>query len=69
MDIDILLILTIQLLFPFEENLLTYEDNNRTVIEAEILLDCFSYHEKGTITRGVPHLHVNRPLVVISPTV
>ena len=69
MDIDILLILTIQFLFPFEENLLTDDDNNRTVIEAEILLDCFSDHEKGTITRGVPHLHVNRPLVVISHTV
>ena len=41
MDIDILLILTIQFLFPFGENLHTDDDNSRTVIEAELLLDLY----------------------------
>lgn len=41
MDMDILLIVTIQFLFLFGENLLTDDDNNRTVIEAELLLDLY----------------------------
>ena len=36
MDIDILLIVTIQFLFLFGENLHTDDDNSRTVIEEEI---------------------------------
>lgn len=47
MDIDILLIVTIQFLFPFGENLVTDDDNSRTVIEEEILLDCISDHDLG----------------------
>lgn len=41
MDIDILLILTIQFLFLSGENLLTGDDGSRTVIEAELLLDLY----------------------------
>lgn len=47
MDIDILLIVTIQFLFPFGENLVTDDDNSRTVIEEKILLDCISDHDLG----------------------
>jgi len=47
MDIDILLIVTIQFLFLFGENLHTDDDNSRTVIEEEILLDCISDHDLG----------------------
>ena len=43
MDIDILLILTIQFLFLSGENLLTGDDSSRTVIEAELLLDFFQW--------------------------
>ena len=41
MDMDILLIVTIQFLFLSGENLLTDDDNSRTVIEAERLLDLY----------------------------
>ena len=68
MDTDILLIVTSQFLFLFGENLLTDDDNSRTVIEAELLLDLYqwkrSWKEQWHMHRDITHGRQERSLLL-----